>query len=440
MTPKPEPTEREILQTMRDHVNEKPNAPAPLSADGELLFHDGPFAPVMGIPEYDFRGLQQEIELVHFRHLSIASINPRREGRVNDAVQFAKKVMRRVLSWYTRSLHQFTFAVSRVLEEVLRALASLQLQINTIKLQINTIKLKHVEQSEAVTELQGRVNGISGELQDMGQQLHELRLLRIEERLRSQELKVRRLETSSDPGTTRMITPRQESRTAVPQMPFDYFLFEEYHRGSESLIKERQRHYVKYFEGKEPVWDLGCGRGEFLELLREAGIVAQGVENSPDAFHLCKEKGLNVTQTNLFTFLEDADDESAGGIFAAQVIEHLPVELQLRFVDLCYIKLKPGSALVIETINPECLFALVRNFYLDPTHMRPVHPEMLRFAMESKGFCRVKVRYSGPVEGKYLESPDWPSDSQKDKMTQAVMALNHFAFGFQDYAIVGWRA
>src|ERR1700680_4866980 len=315
MTPKPEPTEREILQAMRDHVNGKPNAPAPLSADGELLFRDGPFAPVMGIPEYDFGRLQQEIELVHFRHLSIASINPRRGGRVNDAVQFAKKVMRRILSWYTRSLHQFTFAVSRVLEQVLRALASLQLQINTIK-------LKHVE-------LQGRVNGISGELQDMGQQLHELRLLRIEERLRSQELKVRRLETSSGPPTTRMNNPRQESRTAVPQMPFDYFLFEEYHRGSESLIKERQRHYVKYFEGKEPVWDLGCGRGEFLELLREAGIVAQGVENSPDAFHLCKEKGLNVTQTNLFTFLEDADDESAGGIFAAQVIEHLPVELQL---------------------------------------------------------------------------------------------------------------
>lgn len=439
MTPTSEPTEREILQMMRDHVNGKQNTPSPLPADGELLFHDGPFAPVMGIPEYDFRRLQQEIELVHLRHLSIASINPRRRGRVNDAIQFAKKVMRRILSWYTRSLHQFTFAVARVLEEMLRALASLQLQVNTIK-------LKHAEQSQAVTELQGRVNAIAGgvqdmgqQLQDMGQQLHELRLLRIEERLRSQELKVRRLETSNGPGATRVITPRQEPRINAPQLPFDYFLFEEYHRGSESLIKERQRHYVKYFEGQEPVWDLGCGRGEFLELLREADIVAQGVESSPDAFHLCKEKGLKVTQTDLFTFLEDAEDESAGGIFAAQVIEHLPVELQLRFVDLCYSKLKPGSALVLETINPECLFALVRNFYLDPTHIRPVHPEMLRFAMESKGFCRMKVRFSGPVEGKYLELPNWPSDSQNDGITKALMALNHFAFGFQDYAIVGWR-
>jgi O-antigen chain-terminating methyltransferase len=416
---------------MRDYVSGRQDAPAAFS-DGELPSHDGPFAPVMGIPEYDFRRLQQEVELVHFRHLEIASINPRRAGRMNDAVQFAKKVMRRILSWYTRSLHQFTFAVARVLEEVLRALASLQLQVNTIK-------LKHVEQSQEVADLQARVNSIAQGLQDVGQHVDDLRALRIEERLRSQELKVRRLEASNGPGTTGMVSPREEPRAAVPQMPFDYFLFEEYHRGSESLIKQRQRHYVKYFKGQEPVWDLGCGRGEFLELLREAAITAQGVENSPNAFHLCKEKGLNVTQTNLFTFLDDADDESAGGIFAAQVIEHLPVELQLRFVDLCYSKLKPGSALVLETINPECLFALVRNFYLDPTHMRPVHPEMLRFAMESKGFCRLEVRFSGPVEGKYLELPNWPSDSQNDGITKAVMALNHFAFGFQDYAIIGWR-
>jgi O-antigen chain-terminating methyltransferase len=205
------------------------------------------------------------------------------------------------------------------------------------------------------------------------------------------------------------------------------------------LIKDRQRPYLRYFAGKQPVWDLGCGRGEFLELLRESGIVAQGVESSPDAFHLCKEKGLKVIETDLFAFLEAAEDESAGGIFAAQVIEHFPVELQLRFVNLCYSKLKRGSALVLETINPECLFALVRNFYLDPTHMRPVHPELLRFVFESTGLSNVEVKFSAPVEGKYVESATWPADSQNDEMTKAVLALNHFAFGFQDYAMVGWR-
>ena len=430
MTIEAEPTEREILEAMRDHVSNKQNGPALLPTNGVLPSHDGPFTPVMGIPEYDFRRLQQEIELAQFLHLSIASINPRGKGRVNDAIQLVKKAMRRMLSWYTRSLHQFTFAVSRILEEILRALASLQLQINTFK-------VKHAE-LEAQTE--ARLHELEAHTINMGEHLHELRVLRIEERLRSQELKVRRLESSNefaDKATAKVVSTHEQ--LTAPQMPFDYFLFEEYHRGKESLIKDRQRLYLRYFEGKEPVWDLGCGRGEFLELLRESGIAAQGVESSPDAFHLCKEKGLNVTQTDLFEFLERAGGESAGGIFSAQVIEHLPVELQLQFVDLCYSKLKRGSALVLETINPECLFALVRNFYLDPTHMRPVHPEMLRFAMETKGFCRIEVRFSGPVEGKYLESPNWPSDSQNDEMTKAVMALNHFAFGFQDYAIVGWR-
>jgi 2-polyprenyl-3-methyl-5-hydroxy-6-metoxy-1,4-benzoquinol methylase len=438
MTIKAGPTEREILEAMRDHVNGKQKGPALLGSDGVLFHRDGPFAPVMGIPEYDFRRLQQEIELAQFLHLSIASINPRREGRVNDAIQLAKKVMRRMLSWYTRSLHQFTFAVSRILEEVLRALASIQLQVNTIK-------VKHVESRAHIEEVQEEqaqtVTRLHQVVSDMGERLHELRVLRIDERLRSQELKVRRLESSNDfanKAPTQVVS-RPAQLTTAPQMPFDYFLFEEYHRGKESVIKDRQRLYLKYFEGQEPVWDLGCGRGEFLELLREGGIVAQGVESSPDAFHLCKEKGLTVTQTDLFEFLERADSESAGGIFSAQVIEHLPVELQLRFVDLCYTKLRRGSALVLETINPECVFALVRNFYLDPTHIRPVHPEMLRFAFETKGFRNVEVRFSGPVKGKYVESPTWSTDSQNDEMTKTIMALNHFAFGFQDYAIVGWR-
>jgi O-antigen chain-terminating methyltransferase len=222
-------------------------------------------------------------------------------------------------------------------------------------------------------------------------------------------------------------------------MDFDYFLFQEYHRGNELLIRDRQRTYLKHFEGREPVWDLGCGRGEFLELLCQHGIAAQGVDDSPDAVQLCHEKGLQVVQTDLFAFLEASADESAGGIFTAQVIEHLPAELQLRLVDLCFQKLKPGAPLVLETINPECVFALVRNFYLDPTHVRPVHPELLRFALETKGFSNVQVEFSGPVEGKYLESPPWHTDARQQAMTDAIMNLNHFAFGFQDYALIAWR-
>jgi hypothetical protein len=174
-------------------------------------------------------------------------------------------------------------------------------------------------------------------------------------------------------------------------------------------------------------------------LLSQHGIAALGVDESADAVQLCREKGLQVVETDVFAFLEASADESAGGIFAAQLIEHLPVELQLRLVDLCFQKLKPGTPLILETINPECLFALARNFYLDPTHVRPVHPELLRFAIDTRGFCNAQVEFSGPVEGKYLESPSWHNDASQQEMTDAIMNLNHFAFGFQDYAVIAWR-
>jgi len=317
----------------------------------------------------------------------------------------------------------------------MRGLESMRHQIDA------AVALQSAETESLQKHIDAAVAQQHTQIARLGVSLDELRKLRIEERLRNSELKLRRWDSPQTPQVAPSLEPANSNvQTArAPEMDFDYFLFQEYHRGSEALIRDRQRTYLKHFEGREPVWDLGCGRGEFLELLCQHGIAAQGVDNSPDAVHLCHEKGLQVVQTDLFAFLEASADESAGGIFAAQVIEHLPVERQLRLVDLCFQKLRPGAPLILETINPECLLALARNFYLDPTHVRPVHPELLRFALETSGFCNVQVEFSGPVEGKYLESPSWHTDASQQEMTDAIMNLNHFAFGFQDYAVIAWR-
>jgi len=375
----------------------------------------------------------------------------------NEAIRLGRKVIRSLLSWLIGPVRQFNAAVVRAMEEHMRGLESMRHQIDaavalqsaeteSLQRQIATLQSTEIESIQkqieairkhtdtAVAQQHAQIARLDGRLDELGK-------LHIEERLRSSELKLRRWES---PQTPRVLTPPQGTNAHVqtataPAMDFDYFLFQEYHRGSELLIRDRQRTYLKHFEGREPVWDLGCGRGEFLELLCQHGIAAQGVDDSPDAVQLCHEKGLQVVQTDLFAFLEASADESAGGIFSSQVIEHLPVELQLRLVDLCFQKLKPGAPLVLETINPECLFALVRNFYLDPTHVRPVHPELLRFAIDTRGFCNAQVEFSGPVEGKYLESPSWHNDASQQEMTDAIMNLNHFAFGFQDYAVIAWR-
>jgi SAM-dependent methyltransferase len=225
------------------------------------------------------------------------------------------------------------------------------------------------------------------------------------------------------------------------ELTFDYFAFEEQYRGDEADIREKQQAYVDYFRGRDNVVDLGCGRGEFLEALRDAGIPARGVEVGTDQILLCQEKGLEVVQQDLFAFLESAPDDSLGGIFSSQVMEHMTAGDQLRYVALAYQKCRPGSPVIFETINPQCVYALVRNFFLDPTHIRPVHPETLRFAMESSNFRDVTVRFAAPLSE--MQVPplkiEGTGSSTLEQFNAGIGRVNELLYGFQDYAAIGWK-
>lgn len=221
---------------------------------------------------------------------------------------------------------------------------------------------------------------------------------------------------------------------------FDYFVFEEMYRGDEADIRHRQQEYLEYFRGRDNVVDIGCGRGEFLELLRDSGISARGIELGTDQYLLCREKGLDVVQQDLFAFLESQPDESLGGLFSAQVIEHMAASDQLRYVSLAYRKTKPGSPVIFETINPQCVYALARNFFLDPTHVRPVHPETLKFAMESSKFRNVELRFSGPATDQQIPALHLNGETADlDQFNQGIERLNNLLYGYQDYAAIGWR-
>ena len=221
---------------------------------------------------------------------------------------------------------------------------------------------------------------------------------------------------------------------------FDYFLFEELYRGDEALITTRQKEYLELFRGRDDVLDVGCGRGEFLELLRDSGISAKGVESGTDQYLLCREKGLDVVEQDLFEYLESLPDESLGGLFSAQVIEHLAASDQLHFVSLAYRKTRPGSPVVFETINPQCVFAMMRNFFLDPTHVRPVHPETLKFAMESVEFRNVGLRFSSPMSERRIPPLKLNGDTPElEDFNRAIAELNELIYGYMDYAAVGWR-
>jgi O-antigen chain-terminating methyltransferase len=208
-------------------------------------------------------------------------------------------------------------------------------------------------------------------------------------------------------------------------------------RGSSDEIRDAQQYYVSFFptpEGSGKVVDLGCGRGEFLELLLKAGYDVLGVDPDPDMVEVCRSKNLPVIQNDAIHYLESAEDDSMRGIFCAQVVEHmLTSEIELM-IELARQKLLKHGVLVMETINPRSLHALGNHFFADTTHVRPVHPETLRFICEQVGFETVELaeRSAHPAMATREDLPAGPLGEAVDSLIQSV-------FGYQDYVIVATK-
>ncbi len=206
-----------------------------------------------------------------------------------------------------------------------------------------------------------------------------------------------------------------------------YALFEERFRGDQRQITEGQRFYLPFLKDVPgPVLDVGCGRGEFLRLLQSAGIRAKGVESNPVAVVTCRAAGLDVEEGDGIAALSARGDGELGAVVAFQVVEHWPPEEIFRFLQAARRALAPGGVLIAETINADSLSAL-RAFYLDPTHVRPVPAEALRFLAEAVGFTDARIEYRSPLP----DSARLAETSDNDKK------LNALLFGPQDYALIG---
>ena len=227
------------------------------------------------------------------------------------------------------------------------------------------------------------------------------------------------------------ITPRFEEE--------HYLAFEERFRGSSDAIRERLADYVPYFEGQGPVLELGCGRGEFLVLLKEAGIEAQGVDGNREMVHACRDKGVQAEVGDLVTVLADRPAGSVGGIFAAQVIEHLPPALLRKVLADGYRVLRPKGRIILETVNPTSVIALVESFYRDLTHQKPLHPETLDFLMRAVGFSEVTIRYTSPVGERARLLPVMALTDGNDTVNQNFEKLNALLFADQDYAVIATK-
>jgi len=218
-----------------------------------------------------------------------------------------------------------------------------------------------------------------------------------------------------------------------------YRAFEDRHRGPVAEVRDMLQVYVPHFQTCRRVVDLGCGRGEFLTLLRDAGIPAYGVDSDEGMVEAVREEGAEVVLDDAFSHLRGLEAGSVDGIFCSQVAEHLDTPQLLALLELCLRKLAPGGPIVMETPNPETLSIFARFFYTDLTHVRPIHPDALRWAMEAVGFEAVRIERVQPVEeGVRLEPVPAELAGEDGWATVAanVDRLNGLLYGPQNFAAV----
>lgn len=185
---------------------------------------------------------------------------------------------------------------------------------------------------------------------------------------------------------------------AQPDMSDSFYrAFEDRHRGSRELIKSRLQAYVPFIQPLTALYkaaialDLGCGRGEWLELAKETGFDARGVDLDEGMLEACRERGLNATRTDALEALRALPDNSVALVSAFHVVEHMPFDIARAVMTEALRVLQPGGLLILETPNPDNLIVGASRFYQDPSHERPIPPELLRFAVEYAGFHRTKL-------------------------------------------------
>jgi len=447
----------------------------------------GAFSPIH-LQSADLMPIVHARDAAQAKVAAIGAVNPRAGGLVNKIVQGAKKTIARSLQWFVRDQIVFNRESISALEATLEALAAMNRELLTLAAQTNerfsvldsviaeARELKDIREHwigwrsgweqklasneiqflRATADLQGafqhRATLIESNFREIVQAQHrdylgaldrygidiQKRLWADLEKVREQyermihaELRLIRLRAGTavpqpaapQPATTTSAAPAAPAPSVSSGL--DYSRFAERFRGTDEEIRRNMEFYRPIFAGKENVLDIGCGRGEFLDVMREAGVPARGIDLGEECIQQCRDQGLQAEVADLFPFLAAQPDEEFDGILSSQVVEHLPPDRLPEMIRLCATKLRRGGVLALETPNPECLAIFATYFYLDPTHTRPMPHQYLQFCMEEAGLTGIEVHRLNPAVDTMPELASLPADFRER------------FFGGLDYAIIG---
>ncbi|MCP4154883.1 MAG: class I SAM-dependent methyltransferase [bacterium] len=247
---------------------------------------------------------------------------------------------------------------------------------------------------------------------------------------------IKSIDNASEGATDTAATSAKLKEIKGQLSTYQYSDFEQRFRGDEGKVKEKLKKYLPVFSASDHVLDIGCGRGEFIELLQLEGKKADGIDISQSMLRVAEEKGLNCKEYDALQYLEQSGDESIGGIFSAQVIEHLQPEYLRELVQESFRSLKKGAHILLETVNPLSVFALSNIYFLDVTHQKPLHPEYMRYLLESSGFSEVDIIYSDELVEERLAEIS-PENQIAKEFNSNMDKLNKLLYSSPVYAVRG---
>ena len=350
-------------------------------------------------------------------------------GLAHRANRIAKRFVRKATFWYVEprweAQREVNASAARFATQALLTAKRLQGQLDDAERQSAQLMSSQARLTRTMAALESEIEALRVKERALADELRSM--VQVGDRVSGLASTVARLSDQ---------LPALFERVGVSSasgLDFNYVDFENRFRGSSDQTSQLQLQYVDQFPDPTDagrIVDIGCGRGEMVALLAAAGHQAVGVDSDADMILICRQRGLNVEEANGISWLESQPNWSLKGIFCSQVVEHFVTPELERFVMASFAALRPDGILIIETINPRSLFALANHFFADLSHVRPIHPETLRFMCEQAGFSQSLLEERSPHEAMAALA-----GLAEDSDSAVVRELVNTVFGFQDYSL-----